>query len=81
MARNKKREFTLRGGQLLARGDIIQVMDQNAAVKCRVLSCLGTEDGGCLASLEVIEGERTGERFDSKLHPGPRVNETADDKG
>jgi hypothetical protein len=75
MARKKKREFVLRGGQLLARGDVIQVMDGNAPVTCKVLACLGTDDGGCLASLEIIDGERKGERIDTKLRPNDVGND------
>lgn len=58
MAREKKYRSTVRGGQLLAPGDVIQVMDQGSLVKCRVLSCLAVEGGGCFAGLEILEGER-----------------------
>jgi hypothetical protein len=69
MPRKKKAEITMRGSQLLAAGDIIQVMNSEAPVKCRVLSCLGTDDGGCLASLEILEGERKGDRLQTTLRP------------
>jgi hypothetical protein len=70
MSRTKKEKPTLEGGQLLARGDVIQLMDGGEAVKCKVISCLAAEDGGCFAGLEIIEGPRTGERIDAKLRPG-----------
>jgi hypothetical protein len=67
VAREKKYKSSLRGGQLLAPGDVIQVMDQESLVKCRVLSCLALETGACLASLEILEGTRKGERIQSTL--------------
>ena len=67
MAREKKYRSTVRGGQLLAPGDVIQVMDQGSRVKCRVLSCLAVEGGGCLAGLEILEGKRKGERIQTTL--------------
>ncbi len=67
MPRKKKAEITMRGSQLLAAGDIIQVMDNGTPVKCRVLSCLGADDGACLASLEILEGERKGDRVQTTL--------------
>jgi len=67
MAKEKKYKSTLRGGQLLAPGDVIQVMDQGSLVKCRVLSCLAAEGGGCLAGLEILEGSRKGERIQATL--------------
>ncbi len=72
MARKKEREFVLKGGQLLTSGDVIHIADRGAPVKCRVLSCLGTDDGGCLAGLEILEGERKGERIRTKLMPAGR---------
>lgn len=69
MARKKDREIKLRGGQLLARGDVIHVMDRETPVKCLVRSCLAMEDGRCLASLEILEGERRGERMETVLRP------------
>jgi hypothetical protein len=76
MPRKKKAEITMRGSQLLAAGDIIQVMDEGTPVKCRVLSCLGTDDGACLASLEILEGERKGDRIRTTLRPGPPEQES-----
>jgi hypothetical protein len=70
MPRKRKVEMTMRGGQLLGSGDIIQVMEEGGPVKCRVLSCLGMEDGSCLASLEILEGERKGERMRTTLRSG-----------
>ncbi len=70
MSRTKKEKPTLEGGQLLARGDVIQLMDGGEAVKCRVLSCLAADGGGCFAGLEIIEGPRAGECIDAKLRPG-----------
>jgi hypothetical protein len=67
VAKEKKYKSSLRGGQLLAAGDVIQVMDQGSLVKCRVLSCLATEGGACLASLEILEGDRKGERLQTTL--------------
>ncbi len=67
MARKREAQSTIPGGNLLARGDIIKIMDQGSLVECKVLSCLATEDGACLASLEVLEGERKGERISAKL--------------
>jgi hypothetical protein len=64
---------TLRGSQLLARGDIIQVMDQGKLIKCRVLSCLGREDGSCMAAVEILEGERTGQRIQTLLRPADQT--------
>ncbi len=67
MARKKESQTTIRGGSLLTRGDVIKIMDQESLVECKVLSCLANEDGGCLASLEVLEGEKKGERITAKL--------------
>jgi hypothetical protein len=68
----RTREVTLRGSQLLARGDIIQVMDQGLLTKCRVLSCLARDDGSCMAALEILEGARAGERIQTLLRPADR---------
>lgn len=78
MSRNKKERLTLEGGQLLARGDVIQLMDGGERVKCKVLSCLALDDGSCLAGLEITEGPRTGERLDAKLRTGARCSATPD---
>ena len=45
MPPKKKEKLTLRGGQLLARGDIIKISDQGSLVTCRVLSCLTADQG------------------------------------
>lgn len=67
LAKEKKYRSTVRGRQLLASGDIIQVMDEGTLVKCRVLSCLAVESGSCLAGLEILEGKRKGERIQTTL--------------
>lgn len=70
MAKRKDWTKTMRGTQLLAPGEVILLMDQGAPLKCRVLSCLAAEDGGCLASVEVVEGERQGEKIRAMLKAG-----------
>lgn len=70
MARTKKEKLTLSGGQLLSAGDVIRVMEQDNPVKCKVLSCLATPEGGCYASLEILEGDRRGQRFRTHLKAG-----------
>ncbi|MBI5250407.1 MAG: hypothetical protein HY912_13015 [Desulfomonile tiedjei] len=70
MAKTKKEKTTIPGGSLLARGDMIKVMQQGSPVECKVLSCIALEDGSCLASLEVLEGERKGQKITSKLRLG-----------
>jgi len=70
MSPKKERSLTLSGGQLIARGDVIQVMDGGIPVKCRVLSCLAAEAGACYASLEILEGEKEGQRVETVLRPG-----------
>ena len=67
MARSKEWTKTMRGGQLISRGEIIQLMDGSTVLKCRVLSCLALDDGACYASVEVAEGERKGERIRTRL--------------
>jgi hypothetical protein len=79
MAREKKYRSTVRGAQLLAPGDIIQVMDEGTLVKCRVLSCLAVESGSCLAGLEMLEGKRKGERIQMKLRVGVEQPSDIDD--
>jgi hypothetical protein len=76
MAR-KKDKLLVKGGQLVAAGDLIQLMDGGSLVKCRVLSCLIADGGACHASLEIIEGERQGQRIDAKI----RAGEMASDQG
>ena len=79
MAKEKKHRITLSGGQLLAPGDVIQVMDRRELVKCRVLSCLAVEGGGCLAGLEIIEGKRKGQRMEAVLRAGEGQPSDRDD--
>ena len=67
MARNKDWIKTMHRTQLLAPGETIQLMDQGEPVSCKVLSCIAVEDGGCFASLEILEGPRAGEKISSKL--------------
>jgi hypothetical protein len=74
----KKDRLTIEGGQLLTQGDVIQVMDEGLPVKCLVRSCLAAEDGSCLAGLEILEGERKGERISTRLkacQPGTQREE------
>ena len=71
----RTREGTLRGSQLLASGDIIQVLDQGQLTKCRVLSCLAREEGSCMAALEILEGERKGQRIQTLLRPADQVED------
>lgn len=68
MPKDKEWTRTMRGRQLLAPGDIIDVLEKDVPVKARVLSCLALEDGSCMASLEMLEGERKGQRLETKLH-------------
>jgi len=75
MAREKDWTKTMRGRQLMSPGDVIDVVDQEGPVKCRVLSCLALEDGSCLASLEILEGDRKGQRVEKKLKAEHRGNQ------
>lgn len=70
MARPKKEKITLSGSQLLSTGDLIRIMDEGNLIKCKVLSCLATPDGGCYASLEILEGDRQGQRIQTPLKAG-----------
>ncbi len=72
MAKRKKEKTTIPGASLLGRGDVIQVMEQGTPVKCRVLSSILLEDGSSLASLEVLEGEKKGQKITSKLRAGKK---------
>ncbi len=67
MAKKKEWTRTMRGGQLISAGDVIRIMDGSGLQRCRVLSCIATEDGGCLANVEALEGANRGERFTAKL--------------
>lgn len=70
MGRQKEKKVSPAGGQLLAQGDVIQLMDGGEIVKCKVLSCLAAEDGGSFAGLEIVEGPGAGERINAKLRAG-----------
>jgi hypothetical protein len=70
MARKKQSQTTVPGRSLLGPGDIITMMDDGSPLECKVLSCITTDDGACLASLEILEGERKGERITTKLRAG-----------
>jgi hypothetical protein len=67
MAKKKEWTKTMRGTQLMSPGDVIRLMDGETPVRCKILSWLANEDGSCLASLEVLEGDRKGERFQTRL--------------
>ncbi|MEW6533243.1 MAG: hypothetical protein AB1473_20600 [Thermodesulfobacteriota bacterium] len=73
MARKKDWTKTMHGSQLLGPGDIIRVMDGGAPIQCRVLSCLASEDGSCFARIEILEGDRKGERISTKLTCDPKL--------
>jgi len=67
MRRPKEKEVVLRGDQLLRCGDIITLMDEGTPTKCKVLSCLGTGSGSCVAGVEFIEGPKKGKRLETSL--------------
>lgn len=73
MARRKEPGICMSGGQLIASGDVIRMMDQGSLVRCRVLSCLATEGGACLASLEILEGDRKGQKISATLRAGEEI--------
>jgi hypothetical protein len=79
MPRTKEPGICMRGGQLIAQGDLIRIMDQGSTVQCRVLSCLATEDGTCLARLEILEGERKGEKISATLRAGDETTSGGDE--
>lgn len=72
MSGKKKEKLRVQGGQLLARGEVIEVMEPEGRVKCRVLSCVMAGDQGCFAALEILEGERAGQRLETFLRAGSR---------
>jgi hypothetical protein len=78
MGREPKQKVKIKGSQLLARGDIVRVMEEGSLVKCKVLSCVAAEGGGFHASLEIMEGDRSGERIAATLKPaeGPPAEES-----
>lgn len=67
MRKPKKKHSMLPGGQLIARGDVITMMDDDTPVKCLVLSCIGDDQGKCFATVEIMEGPKKGERIDATL--------------
>lgn len=78
MAKEKKYKSSLRGKQLLAAGDIIQLMDGGSLVKCRVLSSLALETGASVVSMEILEGDRKGERIQTTLRAAEEREGDAD---
>ncbi len=75
MRKPKTKEISLRADQLLRSGDTITVMDDGSPTICKVLSCLGTNDGSCFASLEILEGPRKGIRLETSLIAGKQAKE------
>jgi len=67
MRKPKQKQVNLRANQLLCYGDVITVMDEGSPTRCKVLSCLGTNDGSCFASLEILEGPKKGSKLDTSL--------------
>jgi len=78
MAKVKEWKNKMYGGQLVAAGDLIQLMDKGELLSCRVLSCLAVDGGGCFARVEVAEGPRKGEKIEAMLRTGkePPTEET-----
>ncbi len=69
MASEKKQKLRLAGNKLMERGEIIKIMDQGQLVECKVISCLIEDGDSCIASLEILTGDRKGERIQTKLRP------------
>ncbi|MGC8659579.1 MAG: hypothetical protein ACP5U1_10945 [Desulfomonilaceae bacterium] len=67
MRKPKQKQVSLRGDQLMSAGDIITLMDEGIPIKCKVISCLGANDGSCFANLEILEGPRKGNRIQTSL--------------
>ncbi|MCX5872264.1 MAG: hypothetical protein NTY51_03380 [Deltaproteobacteria bacterium] len=67
MRKPKAKQVSLRADQLLCAGDIVTVMDDGSPTSCKVLSCLGTNDGSCFASLEILEGPKKGSKLETSL--------------
>ena len=65
--RREKIKPEVKGGLLITRGDVIRVMEEGRPTRCGVISCISTGQDGCLATLEILEGPRTGERIQTKL--------------
>jgi hypothetical protein len=78
MAKVKEWKNKMYGGQLIAAGDLIQLMDKGELLSCQVLSCLAVAGGGCFAKVVVAEGPRKGEKIEAMLRPGsdPSAEET-----
>ncbi len=70
--RRDKIKPDVKGGLLLTRGDVIQVMDDGILTRCRVISCISAGRDGCMAALEILEGPRTGQRIQTRLSIGSR---------
>jgi hypothetical protein len=73
MSRKKGPACRVSGGQLLGAGDVIHIQESDKLIKCKVLSALQTEDGACMAGLEILEGDRQGERFTATLRAGAEI--------
>lgn len=71
MGKRSERQIKVQGAQLIERGEIVRVMEGGAEIKCRVLSCIATEGGACLANLEIVGGEQTGRKFEAVLRASP----------
>mgnify|MGYP006900795999 FL=1 len=69
MRKPKNKQAMLSGAQLMSRGDIITMMDAGSPVKCLVLSCIGDNQGMCMATVEILEGPKKGERLTASLRP------------
>ncbi len=67
MRKPKKKHAMLPGSQLIARGDVITMMDEDVPVKCMVLSCIGDDRGKCFATVEILEGPKKGDRIGATL--------------
>lgn len=70
MGKRKSQITGVRGWQHLKSGDVITIMDRGEPLKCRVIFCIVEGDDRFHANLEVIEGERKGERFITVLKLG-----------
>ncbi|MGC8604777.1 MAG: hypothetical protein ACP5VS_14000 [Desulfomonilaceae bacterium] len=67
MRKPKQKKVNLRADQLLCAGDIITVIHEGTPTRCRVLSCLGTDDGSCFVNLEILEGAEKGNKMTTSL--------------
>jgi len=73
MAKHKRETRGVRGWAHLKPGDVITVMDRGEPAKCRVIFCMLEGEDRLHANLEVLEGERKGERFTAVLRGGPEA--------